>query len=291
MDTKRKSIPDAIKRELRQEVGFGCPVKGCGNPYLEYHHFDPPVHIQAHNEVKGMIALCPEHHRKADGGSYTVEQLHSMKQDVDNATLVRGRLDWLRRDMLAVVGGNFYYETPKIIVIDGHDVVALERDSDGYLRLSIELLSILDEERIVMQANSWENIGAPSDLRSPPQGKELEVHYSNGDMLHIRFIEINTVEEACSRYKTDIFLRNSLISFPLTVVEVALEIGGTNIKISPDATTLGGAVIKGCLTTNCGAGISADFGFHWRHSPKWKLASRVTSVDGGNVINVKFGRK
>jgi len=34
--------PAAVRRELRHEISFGCPASGCGNPYLQYHHFDPP---------------------------------------------------------------------------------------------------------------------------------------------------------------------------------------------------------------------------------------------------------
>ncbi|MGP5687026.1 hypothetical protein ACTXOU_13770 [Psychrobacter glacincola] len=89
MISGRKSIPKAVKEVLRSEVGFGCPIKGCGNPYLEYHHFDPPVNIKPHNEPKGMIALCAQHHKKADGGAYTVEQLHTLKTDKTNAALGR----------------------------------------------------------------------------------------------------------------------------------------------------------------------------------------------------------
>ena len=95
--SKRKPIPAKVKSILREEVGFGCIVKNCGNPYLEYHHFDPPVSIRAHNEPEGMIALCAQHHKKADGDAYTTEQLHELKKDKVNARLVKGnicRLMW-----------------------------------------------------------------------------------------------------------------------------------------------------------------------------------------------------
>ncbi|WP_322847026.1 hypothetical protein [Pseudomonas sp. B33.4] len=139
---QRQSIPPFVKKLLRQEVGFGCPVEGCGNPYLEYHHFDPPVKVRAHNEPQGMIALCAHHHKKADGGAFTTEQLHKMKVNRENAAVVRGNLDWLRRELLVVAGGSFYYETPRILVIDQHDVIALKRDDEGYLRLSAKMLSL-----------------------------------------------------------------------------------------------------------------------------------------------------
>src|SRR5918912_315690 len=37
--TVNRTPPAAVRRELRREVGFGCPVPDCGNPYLYWHHF------------------------------------------------------------------------------------------------------------------------------------------------------------------------------------------------------------------------------------------------------------
>ncbi|WP_172148022.1 HNH endonuclease [Pseudomonas tumuqii] len=287
----RKAIPPKVKEILRSEVGFGCPVKGCGNPYLEYHHFDPPVSVRPHNEPRGMIALCAQHHKKADGGAYTIEQLHALKSDRTNAKFVKGNLEWLRRDLLAVVGGIFYYETPRIIVIDGHELVSLKRDDEGYLRLSINMLSINAEERLVVEDNSWENIGSPIDLRCPPQGKELEVKYANGDFLYLKFLELNSSDEASRRYKNDVLKDNDSVKFPITAVEVNMNIGGTNIQLSPESTTFGGGQINGGLMSHCGCGIRLDgTGVIWAQNPKWKLAQRIELIDGTNVIKVKFGK-
>lgn len=296
MISGRKSIPKAVKEVLRFEVGFGCPIKGCGNPYLEYHHFDPPVSIRPHNEPKGMIALCAQYHKKADGGAYTIEQLHELKQDKNNAALVKGNLDWLRKDLLAVVGGNFYYETLRIITIDGIDLVSLKRDEEGYLRLNVNMLSLESEERIIIQDSSWENIGSPLDLRSPPQGKELEVKYSNGDFLYLRFIELESLEEAIKRYKTNIFRDISFpitafkdISFPITAIEVSLTIAGTNIKLTSSTSYLNDIQITGCFTSYCGGGVSiGNSGIFWKQNPVWKRKGLVTEIEGSNVIKVNF---
>ena len=53
MSDKGKS---AAIRTLRREVGFGCPV--CRSPFLTWHHFDPPYHVEEHWRHEGMIALC-----------------------------------------------------------------------------------------------------------------------------------------------------------------------------------------------------------------------------------------
>ncbi|MBU1294181.1 MAG: HNH endonuclease [Gammaproteobacteria bacterium] len=289
MQNKRKAIPFKVKEILRREVGFGCPVKGCGNPYLEYHHFDPPVNVRSHNESQGMIALCAQHHKKADGGTYTIEQLHEFKSDRTNAETVKGNLDWLRRDLLAVVGGVFYYETPRIIVIDGYELVSLKRDREGYLRLSINMLSIDAEERLIIKDNSWENIGDPIDLRCPPQGKELEVKYANGDFLYLKFVELNSSEEASKKYNNSMLSNNDSINFPITAVEVNMNIGGTNIQLTPDATTFGSNQIKGGLISHCGGGILLEgTGVVWAQNPKWELAQRVELVDGTNIVKVNF---
>lgn len=285
----RKSIPNEVKKTLRTEVGFGCPVKGCGNPYLEYHHFDPPVSVTPHNNPEGMIALCAEHHKKADGGAYTVQQLHTLKNDKANADLVKGNLDWLRKDLLAVVGGNFYYETPNIITIDNINLVSLVRDDDGYLRLNINMLSLEPEERIIIADNSWENIGSPIDLRSPPQGKELEVLYPNGDYLYLRFIELKNKEQAVERYSQEVF---DGLAFPLTAVEVNMTIAGTKIELTPQKSRIGGIQITGCFSSHCGCGVSIpNSGFYWKQNPIWKRQTLIEETEHSNVLKVNFGRR
>ena len=70
-----RTPPKKVIQTLRQEVGFGCPIPNCGNPYLEWHHFDPPWSIENHHRPEGMIALCTQHHKNADNYAYTNEQL------------------------------------------------------------------------------------------------------------------------------------------------------------------------------------------------------------------------
>lgn len=259
----RKSIPPAVQQILRQEVGFGCPVKGCSNPYLEYHHFDPPVSVRAHNEPSGMIALCAQHHRKADGGAFTVEQLHRMKSDRVNAELVKGELDWLRRELLAVVGGNYYHETPRIFVLDDMEVVVLNRDEDGYLRLNACIPSLTADSRMKITNSSWDRVGSPIDLRSPPQGKELEVKYSNGDYLYLRFHDVLDVDELCKKYGDNLRGCSTLVNFPLTVLEVNLEIAGTGISLTPERSDFGPVMMKGCFSSRSSGAVVGRTAFEW----------------------------
>lgn len=70
--------PLPVRRELRQEVNFGCPV--CGAPILEYHHIVPYSEVEEHDPDR-MVALCPNHHREADNGAISRSTLYDYKED------------------------------------------------------------------------------------------------------------------------------------------------------------------------------------------------------------------
>lgn len=140
-----------------------------------------------------MIALCAEHHRKADAGAYTPDQLNNSKSEARNqSSNVQGRFDWLRNRLLAVVGGNFYYETPVILEFRGQSVIWFERDEGGYLLLNLGMLSTTREERLVLENNFWIGKGNFSDFECPPSGKLIHAEYPGGDMLRVEYSELSS---------------------------------------------------------------------------------------------------
>lgn len=213
-----------------------------------------------------MVALCAEHHKKADNGAYTKVQLAAFKRTKVDPALVRGRFDWRRNKLLAVVGGNYYYETPRVLVIDGYEVVLLTRDEDGYLLLSVQMLSLSSEVRVRMVENCWENIGNPVDIVSPPSGKDLLVRYANGDSLAIHFYVVEDSAAFQAKFKKYPYAE---LEFPLTVAEVNCEIGGTDIKLTPTGTTIGTNQFIGNFSAYCGGGMLVNLGFNWRQN--WSL--------------------
>lgn len=285
-----RNPPIDVIRKLRNEVGFGCPIDECANPYLEWHHFDPPWHVEKHHNPEGMIALCTTHHKRADGGAYTKEQLMAFKNNKAHAEKVRGQFDWLRNDLLAVVGGNCYYETLKVLQIDGNDVVWFNRDEDGYLRLNVKMLSVLAEERAIIEDNIWTNIGSPTDMNSPPQGKELRIDYVNGDHLFVKFMVMQTAEQAYRKYKNEHLLNSSDVKFPITVVEVNYKIGGTGIEFKPSGTSIQTNSFKGSFISHCGAGMVISTGLVFRQNPSllpYKPESRLSPCPCGSGLRFK----
>lgn len=250
---------EEIQRQLRREVGFGCPVQGCGCPYLYWHHFDPPWSEKQHHNPDGMIALCGEHHAKADAGAFTKEQLHQFKLVGRNSTTeLHGRLDWMRHDLLAVIGGNFYYETPVIFQFRETPIIWFNRDENHYLLLNIHMLTTSQQPRIRIQDNFWIEKGNPKDMKCPPSGKLLYVMYENGDMLQIEFLELDSAAATQARYE-DAHVDLWQVHFPLTAMEAQMKIAGTALEFDARETTLPRMnVIRNCFMTRCGVGLRLD---------------------------------
>jgi hypothetical protein len=231
-----RTPPEEVRRKLRKEVGFGCPV--CGNPYLQWCHFDPPWHVKQHHNPDGMIALCAEHHAKADAGAYTKEQLRALKETPTRSQTVKGKFEWMRRDILAIVGGNFYYQTPVILQIRDNPIIWFNRDEESYLLVNILMLTTSGEPRMVIKDNFWLTLGNPTDLKCPPSGKLLSVSYPNGDSLKVEFFDIQNQSDLTKRYPRTAPQQWG-IPFPVTGVEIHNNVVGTKLNFGPKSTIAG----------------------------------------------------
>jgi hypothetical protein len=245
-----RNPPAEVRKILRDEVVFGCPYPGCGSPYLTWHHFDPPWHIENHHRPEGMIALCREHHDQADSGAFTIEQLHKLKRDGrSNWTQVKGKFNWMRNRLLAVVGGNFYLQPHIILRYKGANIIWFERSEDGYILLNLRMLTASERPRAWIQNNEWFNTGYEEDVDVPPSGKRLRISYENGDSVSVEFFECLSRNELANIYKTSPVERWP-IDFPITVVEVTNTIAGSNLNFKAKETTMLGGGVRNCFATN-----------------------------------------
>ena len=78
---KRPSIPESIKRTVRQECGFGCVLCGC--PIYDYDHIEEYSRVQEH-EVDNLALLCTEHHRQKTNKRLPVSRVKDARQEPFN---------------------------------------------------------------------------------------------------------------------------------------------------------------------------------------------------------------
>ena len=211
--------------------------------------------------MSGLVALCVEHAHKADGGAFTRDQLAAFKREGRaRANAVGGKFDWMRRDLLAVVGGNFYYRCPVVLEIGDRKAIWFSRDEAGSLLLNFWMPTASGEERATVSDNFWVVPPDVKDLECPPSGKRIHVRYSNGDEFRVEFFEIDSIQDLRARYpETAQIVEESDVSWPITGVELWEKAPGTSIEFGPKMTRVQGLQISGSFMTGIGgAAIHVD---------------------------------
>lgn len=239
------NIPDRVKRQLRAEVGFGCPVEDCGCPYLTYHHFDPPRRVREHNEPAGMIALCRKHHDDAEGGAFTNDQMRELKAGgAARNQRISGRFEWRRRQLLIHTGRVLTFEAQVPLAFNGIPVVSLTRDERNHLRLSINMLTTSVLPRLRMFENDWVSVGNPIDLEAPPFAKTVRARYPNGDHISVEFSVIDDADALAAalpqmakakQWALDLSKDNGIdqpLAFPAVLANIELDLPDAGLSIT-----------------------------------------------------------
>lgn len=170
----------------------------------------------------------------------------------------------MRESLIAVVGGNLYYETPIAIRIGDAPIVWFNRNPSGQLLVNLQMVTTSGEPRMVMLDNFWMTEGRESDIQCPPSGRLVRARYPNGDQLKIEFREIEGVDELDRRYRAEIpaavrerFAARGIpldaapssyadpvaragVKFPIAAVEIRMTVAGAELELGPRATTLPG---------------------------------------------------
>lgn len=192
-----RTIPKAIREKLRREVNFGCPVEGCGNSYLSYHHFDPPWHEGKIHDPKGMIALCLDHHKQADYGTFTNDQLYHLKKTPyrKKGEHVKGTILRKRENFIYLIGGNIYISPQKILLMKDVPLVWLSNDSTGNVLLNFDVRSRTNEVLFSMRDNDWIISTNLDNIETIPSAKSIYASDKNhGVKIDIRFDELSHLD-------------------------------------------------------------------------------------------------
>lgn len=251
-----RTPPASVRAGLCHEVGFRCPVDDCGNPYLTFHHFDPPWRIRKHHEPSGMIALCADHAAKADGGAYPDEHLRRLKREGrSRAVAVSGKFEYLRNDMIAILGGTAYLRTPTPLQVGGRRCIYFNRDENGYLLLNIKIPELSGGTRRVLEDNVWTVPPHAAKIVCPPQGRSLKVEFENGDMFKVEFRDFHSLDALTAAHPTFMWGHIPNLAFPVTVVSFWERAANSYIEFSPSHTRVGDGRFHGGLTVDCKIGM------------------------------------
>ncbi|MFZ3147486.1 MAG: HNH endonuclease signature motif containing protein [Methanothrix sp.] len=146
----RESIPDPIKRMVRQEAGFGCCK--CGGPIYEYHHIVP----RSKNPEDIMI-LCPICHQEATVGAMLEKEQRSLRANPFNIEkgYVEGMLKVNQKVLVIDLGDVQFIGKGNFLTVDGQDLFSLTKSPSGRIELSAEIYSRDGKKLAVIDHNEW----------------------------------------------------------------------------------------------------------------------------------------
>lgn len=154
MGHSTRDIPEAVKRQLRRDAGFGCCI--CGNPVFQYHHIVPWADTKSH-EPDNMLVLCPNHHYEATVLALTMEAQRAAKVEPLNIRngYANGLLKMGDSGLAISVGANLLVGPGFKFVVNGVPLLSIETDEDARLLLSMDLYDAQDTLLTTIHRNEW----------------------------------------------------------------------------------------------------------------------------------------
>jgi len=261
--------PSEVRRILRQEVNFGCPVRECGNPFLTWHHFDPPWRVCHQHNPERMVALCLQCHKEADAGAFTKSQLQTLKEHPYlKDSKPRAKFNWQRQLILLEVGSNYYLSPDRILRIADNDIIQVSHNPSGLQALSLDLRTANGNPVLRMEANDWVLLDEVEDMECPSSANALIIRIPNkGIRLSLRFrslTEAKLHERIIQRCTEFIWkpIHKAISKWPVAVCTIeGTFIWPVSVKLAPARTTSAqGSVISCCFKIGGGLSIHKDGG-------------------------------
>lgn len=120
-----RTIPETVKREVRQRDGFGCIV--CGNAFYQYDHLGIEYKDAETHDPERIVLLCGScHDRKTRGALSTETLLHNARSPYCKQTNFSwGPLDFGLEHPEIVLGTLTAKNVRSLLTIDGEDVFSI----------------------------------------------------------------------------------------------------------------------------------------------------------------------
>lgn len=214
-----RNPPQEVKKILRQEVRFACPIPNCSNPVLTWHHFDPPWHDKQHHNPEGMIALCTLHHPLADGENWTRSQLRSFKQNPPTLESIRKKFLWSDSKIIYRLGGSYAANCDYILTISGIPIIWNSFSNDGRILFYLDIRNEENSQILFMEENFLSiEYNKIEDLTINTHENHFKVWFAEREIgleLRLRHLSLNELAVLLEKDSTNSFSSLANTKFPL----------------------------------------------------------------------------
>ena len=177
-----RTIPEGIKRQVRQTCGYGCVL--CGAAIVEYEHVDPVFADAKEHSPDGIVLLCPQCHAKVTRGFISKERVKEAKAQPisQKRNYAHEFFDLGSKQPSFVLGGASITNTPIPLEIHGYPVVKIEpsEEQGGPVRFSGTFFNSHGEISLQIIDNEWRAYSGNWDFEA--KGGELIVRDAPGSI-------------------------------------------------------------------------------------------------------------
>lgn len=213
-----RTAPANVRRQLRQEAGFGCAI--CGNPLIENAHIIE-YSLTRQFPPEDMVALCPNCHTEADIGGFQIWYLRQVKKEPFNKKrqTIGKRFLITGEKTIVNLGSVKFTDTHRIMTANDFDLISITKQEDGFLSLDVNLFDILNGFIAIIHDNNWlVDKRYAWDIQYKPQ--HLKIYCASRNILFD--IEIKNEE---------VFITGRLYfnCFPISIDNESIKIGSNEI--------------------------------------------------------------
>jgi hypothetical protein len=235
-----RSIPESVKRQVRQRCGYGCVI--CGTAIVEYEHVRPTFAKAKVHDPDGIVLLCPTCHsqktRNFLSDRRVLEAMERPKAKQDGFAF--SDLEHHASHPYIIFGGMTLKHCPTPLQITGIPLIRIEgaEVARGPYQISANFFDesgapslFINKNEWLVSAYSWdmEAVGGRITVRTGPGEIALQLLFDPGQGIVVERLRMH-----CGGY----FIKAS---------HEKLEV------VSPGG---GQASFTGCMVDNCDVGLA-----------------------------------
>lgn len=181
-----RTIPAAVRREVRRRSRFGCVV--CRRGFYQYEHIDPPFKEAREHDPERMCCLCGSCHDAVSRGQMSKGLIAAKYREIQQTPVEdvdppSGPLDFHDGTAELVIGGLYYAPAVRTVLrYHGRDVMRVqpaEREGEPGL-ISAVFTNDQGEETLRLEENAW--IGSLAAWDIEVEGQRITVRRKRGSI-------------------------------------------------------------------------------------------------------------
>jgi len=157
-----RNIPESIRRQIRQDCGFGCVVCGCA--VVQYEHIDPPFSEATAHEPDKIALLCGSCHDRVTRGIWSKDKILGARRTPKTFKqgFTKDAFDFTVPFEL-FVGDNSFKDVRCVVRKDNDEWLSIEPPEapEGPPRLNAKFFAPNGEPALEICQNEWR---CPTDL-------------------------------------------------------------------------------------------------------------------------------